>query len=544
MTQPEMRTVSRRALLAAGAAGTAVATWGCSPDNEPTSPPSSGGSDNGQILPDFIRYDGPEPDLPGDAESGVPDGYLAYPDPPPNTGQVPLGLSAPVSIMVQGSPPQTSLANNKWWQQLNTEIGAEITSIGVPSAQYTANFQTAVAGDDLGDLTQIIAVPQLPAMLESRFTDLTPYLAGDKIAQYPNLANLPPASWQAGVFAGQLWGVPQARIPGGTVLMTNGDILDSHGIDLMPQLASGEDFLEMCREVNDPDNNVFAFGHAATNWTVPLVLEALGGPVGWRVTDDGDWIHAYETPEYERAIEIVAGMYQEGLYHPNSYSDLGSSGPWFDAGTTVFQSLGFANWQTQATRQSFDVGVVAMPQWEGGGPAPKHLSGSAYAWPVGLSKTDDEGRIDELLRLLDYIASPFGTREFLHVNYGVEDRQWELQAGELTMLPDAPQEAISGLSYAGSPRNATLYVPGGSDVTQRIHQWCTEHIPTGVADPSSGLYSETNLSKSAAARRNVEDVIGAIIQGRSPLTAWPNAVAAWMKAAGDAMAEEFAEAAS
>src|SRR5699024_1312750 len=155
-------------------------------------------------------------------------------------------------------------------------------------------------------------------------------------------------------------------------MLTHGGVLADRGIDLMPDLADGEDFLDLCREVNDPANNVFAMGQIAQDWTVPVVLEALGGPNGWRV-EGGTWVSQVETEEYERALEIVTTMFAEGLFHPNSYIDLDSTHIWFEAGTTGLFVQNFANWQDKATKLDVPVGALTMPKWEGGGAASKHL---------------------------------------------------------------------------------------------------------------------------------------------------------------------------
>src|SRR5699024_413631 len=115
---------------------------------------------------------------------------------------------------------------NQWWQRINSDLGEPITLTAVPSTEYTAKFQTSVAGEALGDLTQIVVVPQMPQMLNSLFTDLTPHLGGEAVEKYPHLANQPPASWQVATVAGKIWGVPQPRIPAGRVMLTRGDIFE------------------------------------------------------------------------------------------------------------------------------------------------------------------------------------------------------------------------------------------------------------------------------------------------------------------------------
>src|SRR5690606_29001425 len=158
----------------------------------------------------------------------------------------------------------------------------------------------------------------------------------------------------------------------------------------------------------------------------------------------------------------------------------------------------------------------------------------------GLAKTDDEARIDELLRVIDYFASPFGTQEFLTVNFGLQDRQFTLKDGQVTPIADAPDERVQGPAYAGATNAVNIYAPGNPDATQLLFDYCQEMIPSGVKNPAIGKFSDTAGSSGAAADKKLNDHMGDIIQNRASLTTWADAVAEWKKAAGDDMAREYA----
>lgn len=530
---------SRRSLLGVGLASSAAAlVAGCAPARNLGSQPSSPTAPVA-AKPAHIPFDGPKPDLAGDTAIGVPNGYLSYPDPAPSTGRVPLKLSAPVEFMVQSTPSATPRTRNERWKAVERDLGTELRVTGADSTQYTAKFQTAVGGDTLSEITQVPAVPQLPQVLERMFTDLTPYLSGDNIQKYPSLANLPSATWDMCMVNGRIWGLTNARIVAGTVLMTRGDLLEARGIPQMPTLASGEDFLDLCTELTDRSQGVFAIGQVPQNWTLPVILESLGAPNGWRV-DNGQWTSAYEDPAYERALEIVTTMWSSGVIHPNSFTDLSSTQSWFEVGTTALFAQNFASWVAQWSLKPFPVGVVKMPKWDGGGLAPKHLGAPGYADFVGLRKTNDEHRIDELLRVADYLASPFGTAEYLSLWYGVEGRQYTLSNHQVSLIPDAPNETVSGLSYFGGTSAINLYSPSAPDRARVWFDYCRDVIPDGVKNPSIGRFSDTKVTKGAVADRKLNDLMSDIIQGRTSLSQWAPAVRRWKTDAGDAIAHELA----
>lgn len=56
-------------------------------------------------------------------------------------------------------------------------------------------------------------IPNIGPMLESQFTDLTDYLSGDAVLEYPNLAALTPGSWRTAVVNGKIWGAPIPSTP-------------------------------------------------------------------------------------------------------------------------------------------------------------------------------------------------------------------------------------------------------------------------------------------------------------------------------------------
>jgi len=51
----------------------------------------------------------------------------------------------------------------------------------------------------------------LPAVQQGAFTDLTAYLSGNALNAYPNLAKIPPISWQNTKIKVKIYGPPRAR---------------------------------------------------------------------------------------------------------------------------------------------------------------------------------------------------------------------------------------------------------------------------------------------------------------------------------------------
>jgi putative aldouronate transport system substrate-binding protein len=74
------------------------------------------------------------------------------------------------------------------------------------------------------------------------------------------------------------------------------------------------------------------------------------------------------------------------------------------------------------------------------------------------------------------------------------------------------------------------------------HEYLTKVMPTGVTDPTAGLYSATASTKGATAGTNLLNAQGDIIQGRRKLSDWDNLVRTWRQQAGDKMRGEYEKA--
>ena len=121
------------------------------------------------------------------------------------------------------------LKDNPFWQRLNAKLGGDLElqiaeDIG---DGYPAKFATVLASNDLPDMMWVPpnqGIPNVGPMLEAKFQDLTPYLSGDSVLEYPNLAALKPDSWKTAVVNGKIWGAPIPSTPFGQVYAGNHDV--------------------------------------------------------------------------------------------------------------------------------------------------------------------------------------------------------------------------------------------------------------------------------------------------------------------------------
>lgn len=530
------RPVGRRQLMlgTAGAAVGATFLGACSTTS------TSGNNPAGEAVkpPTYVPYTGVKPDLPADEKLDVPAGYFHYPADPATFVEGEIGKGGEIQMLLQASSISVPEDRNQRWQALNKAMNVKMKFSIATSADYLNKLQVTLAGGQLPDVAQIIPVPQLPNVLKTGFADLSEYLSGDAIKDYPGLAAIPSYAWRLPTVNGKIYGVPQTRAVAGLICSTRQDVLDKLGIT--PQVNSGQDFVDLCKELRSKKGNIWAFGSLPPNWVMPYVMEMMGAPNQWR-EEGGKFTSIYESDRVEDALEVVRKLWADDLIHPDSFSKPASNINWWKAGTTILYFQDFAGWPSY-TKQfpEMKFGVVPAMKWEGGGLAAKRVGPGAY-YAFTAFKKASEDRIKELLRLANYVAAPFGTKEHLLANYGVADVDYKLNGPDPVTTETGTAEALP-LGYVSSTSFVNLYVAGNTDSVKAQHEYLTKVMANVNPDPTVGLYSETFQTAGAIEQKRLLDLQGEIIQGRRKVSDWAPAVDEWRTKVGDKARSEFAQA--
>ncbi|CAM3667158.1 hypothetical protein OCAE111667_21175 [Occultella aeris] len=541
---PQSGAVSRRLVLGGflGAAFSSLALASCS-DGGGSGGNGDGSQGTGWTPPAYIPFDGVTPDLPG-SDIGVAPAFFSYPQNPIPREGFPLPQTDGVTALLQGGVPPTAPDQNEAYRLFREQAGNLMEAVTINADEYRSRFQVVIAGGDIPDFMQMLTVPQLPQLLEAEFSDLTDILGGDAVAAYPGLANIPTPSWTIPKVNGRLWGIPQPRPPAGRILSTRGDIFEEKRLDPYPDLNSGEDFIELLATLTDRGNDQFALGTDPVSWLLNGLLEMMEAPNTWAV-EGGTFTHMFNSPQMVEALNEGKKIIDAGYLHPNSFSDPGQHNTWWRAGTTCMLWQSFAGWGTFARSEpSWNIGYVRLPKWGGGGKAPLWKLQAGYPAFVAIKKQTSDARLEELLRIADFIASPFGTEQFLTVNYGAEGFTYERQDGQPEFLPDQRPNTVQGWQYCGANANAVLYAPGQDEMVRRQHAYLEEVIPAGTENPTLGLYSETAVTAGASWEQRTGDMLREVLRGAQPVSAWETMASDWKADVGDKMAAEYGEAAT
>jgi putative aldouronate transport system substrate-binding protein len=158
-----------------------------------------------------------------------------------------------------------------------------------------------------------------------------------------------------------------------------------------------------------------------------------------------------------------------------------------------------------------------------------------------IKQQEDPERLKLMLRVLNWLSAPFGTEEYLYRLYGQEGVDHTRDSkGNPVLTKQGSTNTVLPIRYlADSPY--TIYMPGRPQDADIQHKYQSLEIPTGVANPVVGLFSNTAASKNATLDKTMLDGVNDIIQGRRPFADLKTLVSNWKSAGGDLMRSEYEE---
>ncbi|OYN89187.1 type 2 periplasmic-binding domain-containing protein [Parenemella sanctibonifatiensis] len=514
-----MTTLSRRHLLAgAGATAAALALSACSADGEGAGGTAgNGGGEGGSSgtraqAPNYVPFTEVTPDLPGDNALGIQPAFFSYPADPPRMREQPPAETDPIEFLCQGAPPPNPFGDSAWYGLLSSATANKFNFNWGSWTEYEQKFQVTIASGDLPELMMLPSTaPRKPQLLESAFTDLTPFLSGSAVEDYPGLASIPTETWTIPTLGSRIWGVTQPRPAVGRIIVGSPVTARTAGYEGDFSASSLDEWVSMCIECSDRSKNIFALGADPITSILNLTAMMAGSPNVWG-EENGAFVHRYEHETFRPALEAVKRLWAEGALHPNSFSEPGSYGAWWNAGVTVFKHQSFEYMQSELMRPGLEAVIPELPGLDGG-TSQIYLKRPGYGDFVAVSKQTSDDRVREILQFMDYFAAPFGTQEYLDVQYGVEGTHYSMESGAPIANKDATQqEALNARAYLGQQVNSQIYVPEDQSVAEELHQWQLDHQEQGVKAAHWELYSEWVSTNESAAGKDVSDVFRRWIQ--------------------------------
>jgi putative aldouronate transport system substrate-binding protein len=554
--------VIRSGMIAAGAIGASL-LQACTPAApSPSAPAPAGGASGGAAtgsalkLPTYVPFEGPKPDLPGNA-TGLDPAFFKFPTDLVKTVTTPPGDGSAISAITYLTlAPPPPMEQNVAWQAVNKAVNATLRMDQVTAADYPAKVNVVVAGNDLPDFiynptTNVPwgVISGLPAFVKAKCADLTPYLAGDAIKDYPNLAHYNNYTWRSGVIDGKIYALPIQRPPVGPTLMYRQDLFEKAGLQVDKAPKNADDFKRMLVALTRPQDNQWGIAGSALSffWTTPnnALSSMFRVPNNWRLDAGGKLLKDIETEEFKAYVGWARDLWAAGVWHPNTPQYGGAFNDDFMAGRFAVAPGVWGQyvqlWDIEALRNPA-ARIYPMHPFAHDGGKPIYHAGSGQFGVTYLKQSSPE-RLKMLLRVANYFAAPFGSQEWLLNYFGVKETDFNFNADGAPVLTDQGRTELTAVwRYVSSPAYALFSANRSQEFAQVSHAAEMAMIAAMEVDPTLGLYSTTAAAQGPLVQDGVLSGVSDIVQGRRPLSDMDGLVSEWKTKAGDKMRAEFQDA--
>jgi len=550
---PALRPVSRRSLLTgaaalAGAVAAAPLLAACGSSGS-KGPATTSASELSKILPQYIPSSSVKPDIAGvvGANGAISDPvFLAYPTSPVQTVSGVPGKGGTYGTMTPlwGAIPPSS--GNTYYDTVNKAIGATLKMQPSDGNNYGNQLPALFSADKLPDWVMIPGwnTGNLNfGQAVSRFVDLTPYLAGDKIKQYPNLANIPTGAWAAGVRNGKLYGLPcypsNATFAG--AIFYRKDVFDKHGINA-DSIKTPDDLAALGKELTSASAGVWAFDDIVGGGAY-ILCQPFHIPYGWKIDSGGKLVHKYETPELIEALNWHVKLVKAGYVHPDAVAGTNTNGVQrFYSGKGLISGGGTGAWNGDDAKS----GTAANPDYNrqafkllssGGTPTIELGAGAGmFAYLNGKLKDD---QVKECLAIANYLAAPYGSAEWLTVNFGAEGVDYTMKDGNPLLTEKGSKEVATSFQFLVTGPQVTTVGSGFIQVAKDYAAWQADTVKYAVK-PAFYAMNITEPSQYSSIDQPMVDMITDVKIGRKSISDFQEAVKTWQNQGGNALRDFYA----
>jgi putative aldouronate transport system substrate-binding protein len=540
-----MASLSRRGLLASVAIVAAAPLLDACGSPKEKKEGTTSDSDLTKALPAYVPSTAVKPDIPvvtGANGATTDPAFLTYPANPPKsvTGAVGSGGTYVTMTPLWGAIPPSS--GNVYYETVNKAIGATVKIQPADGVTYGDLLPPLFASDKLPDWINLptwnTTNLSFGDAVAAKFADLTPYLAGDKVKQYPNLAALSPNAWISGVWNGKLYGLPiysSNAVVGGTYFYRK-DLFDKAGASA--DVKSIADLENLGKTLTNATAGVWAFDDLFGN-DAAYICQLFGfGTSGYPWADNGGkLVHRYESDGIVEALNWHAKMVKAGYVHPDAVANNSQNAKQrFWSGKVLICADGTGAWNGDDNKS----GAAANPSYNrqafklfsAKGTEPRiELSNGAGMFSYFNKKLSDT-QIKELLNVANYLAAPYGSAEWLTVNFGAPGTDFNLKDGNPLLTEQGSKEVATGYQFLACPASATVVQSGAAQVVKDYAAWQADMVKH-VYKPLFYGMNVSEPTKFASLGKLMIDTITDVKLGRKPISAWTDAVDNWRKTGGD-----------
>src|SRR5690606_20634263 len=149
---------------------------------------------------------------------------------------------------------------------------------------------------------------------------------------------------------------------------------------------------------------------------------------GWRKKAGGGLEFKYETEEYRQAVEFMARLYKEELIHPELIASKGADAKQlFKSGRIVIMQDGLGAWrplQSEQRKITPEFDMQPLPIFSATVGKPLAWGNDQPTFYTFIKRDLEHSRLQEILRVLNWLAAPFGSKEHELAQHGVEGKHF------------------------------------------------------------------------------------------------------------------------
>ncbi|MFF0540418.1 extracellular solute-binding protein [Streptomyces coelicoflavus] len=540
---------SRRSFLASTAVATAAVAGGvpllsaCGGSDGGSRDGTTSKKDAKKILPAYVASNVVTPDIPGKNGSAV--GFTGKLDLAGLKTSVPkkLGKGGEVTVMSPfwGSPPKE---DNAYYTSMNDLIGVDVVWQNQDGNTYDQKLGAVLASSEVPD---VVVVPgwnmtgKIPSAIIGKFADLGPYLSGDAVKEYPNLAAIPTDAWQRSIFGGKLRGLPMpSSYVTGIVPFYRQDVFEKEGYEIP---RSCDEFMALAKDATNARAKRWAC--LDMKWTAFNAFGVLSGnekSLGWNETD-GKLIYRIETEEYLEALEWTRKLFAAGVVHPDAKlgkSNAADPGPKFAAGEFLIYNQDMSQWWSRTAEQATqnpEFRIWGMDLFGHDGGAPTLWAQNPASIFAFVNKKASEAVIRDVLAVANVTAAPYGTKEYMATNYGVEGTHYTVKDGVPTKTDQGNIDVMNAYVMVASPA-ATIAHPDFPEVAKGQVEW-QQRMGAVTKKPSFYGMQITEPARYTNLSNDFEQLEDDIVRGRKKIADMQQAVSDWKSKGGDKLRDWY-----
>jgi putative aldouronate transport system substrate-binding protein len=331
------------------------------------------------------------------------------------------------------------------------------------------------------------------------------------------------------------------------MFVKNVDAWDAElGQNYVPKNA--DDFKRALLALTKPQQGFYGIA-AAQDSVMHLITFAsiFGAPNGWRMDPGGKLVKDVETQEFKDATGYARDLYASGVFHPDSLSMASNV-----IARTQFYARKFAihrdpinGWQdawrhSLALSPPFDVRPLPLFPAKDRGKLSHYVTGG-HLWATALKKSTPD-RTKELLRIMNWLAAPFGSAEDQLLTFGLKDVDYTLDdKGNPTLTPQGNNDANYVPWKYTAQHPFVFFSPDLPDYAKVMAETEQLMMPSAVSDPTFGLVSATSFVKGFTLAKALNEGLVDIVVGRRQVSEYDQLVKDWQTNGGEQIRKEYVD---